>query len=126
MTREATATGTIPTGNTVAATARLTRCTAGHAVQRTRWKPVVGDNAAAAPPTDATVSPQITARPTALPTALHTAHLIALHTAHPADTGLPTTLGTTPPPDANTIPQTLTAATPPRRDRGASTRSPTE
>ncbi len=121
MTREVMATATIQAGLTVAVTDRLTRDTAGLAVQRTPWIAVTGDIAMAVPQIDATVStpPLITAtdHPTALLTVPPTAHVNA--------TGPLTALGTTPPPDAMRTPQNPTAETPPQRDRAVVTRSPT-
>lgn len=125
MKREVAATVTIPAGTTVAATVRLTRGTAGHAVQRTPWIAVTGDTAKAAPPTDDMVSTPPLINATDRPTALLTALLTARPTAHITTTGPPTALGTIPLPDAMHTPQSPTAETPPQRDRAVATRSPT-
>lgn len=99
------ATATIPAGSTAAATVHLRRRTNGRAVQRTPWTAVTGDTATAAPQTDAgATSPR---------------RATALLTDHITNTGPPTALATTPPPDAMPTPRILTAGAPPQKGTGA-------
>lgn len=133
-----TVTATNPAGTTVAATARPTGGTAGHAVQTTTWIATIestdvvallnGNTVSTTPPTT------VTARRTALPDALRTARPGARLTARPgarpdalptvllAVTGPPTALVTAPLRDVATTPQTLTG-TAPQRDKLAPMRS---
>lgn len=118
MIREVMAGASTPADITAAATAHLTRVTAGQEVQKTPLMAVMGVTAKAAPLTDATVTtpPPITA--IARRTAPLTVHLTA--------TGPPTALATTPPPGAMPTPMTPTAGVPPQRDQAAAVRGPTE
>lgn len=146
MARIVTVTATNPAGAIVAATARPTRGTAGHAVQTTSWIAIIEGTAVVALPNGNTVSTpppttittcrtalpnarrtarpgtRLTARPGARLTARPDALLTALLAALLAATGPPTALVTAPLPDVATTPQTPTG-TAPRRDPLAAMRS---